>query len=659
MNFSMTSAIKVLLLWSALPFLFDIPTIQAQDNRTKIDLRHMQWDTLTDPDRQALNRIELGRYYGRGVSMDSALFYLRQAPEYLDTTEVSLISGLYYLETGRVHNVLGDGELALHYLEQGEALGLPDSLYEVRIDIRSSKAGVLRRLARYEECTELLLEVIDEASEQQDTGIVAISYADLGSIMTVTKRPEEAIKYYERAIELRKLQGELRNRARDIMSLATVYARQSQFDQSIPLFKEAYELNVTAKDRFGRAMTASNLALNYRDVQQYDQAERYFDEAMEIYKQLNNPYRIASTSSMMSQMYFDREQYRKVISTLEPLYDDPIIQENLRLAGRYAKNLSRAHAAIGNYKKAHAYVSDQLTIQDSILTDKISESVSSAQVKYETSLKEAEIDRLALEDEINQTRLHTQRLALGGAGIGILGLTFLLFRLNRQKSTIQSQNNLISTSLQEKEFLLKEIHHRVKNNLQVISSLLKLQSRSTEDLAAQQALDEGRSRVRSMALIHQNLYQEEHLAGIYIGKYLQELVDELIATYKIDTKKVAISIDTPEIILDVETLVPIGLITTELVSNSFKYAFTDERAGQLAISITESDQQLHLRIADNGPGYDVAAVSERSFGLRMVRAFADRLQAKYSLSGDEGSQSDFWIQDFKKVVPTQAPDRNI
>ena len=211
------------------------------------------------------------------------------------------------------------------------------------------------------------------------------------------------------------------------------------------------------------------------------------------------------------------------------------------------------------------------------------------------------------------------------------------------------QQEIISRSLQEKEFLLREIHHRVKNNLQVISSLLKLQSRSVSDKMAQQALNEGRHRVRSMALIHQNLHQDENnLSSIKVLGYLDQLTSELMSSYKVDHDKVRLKLDVDDLVLDVDSIIPIGLIVNELVSNSLKYAFPEGREGTIVVNLHKtSEKTLRLEVIDNGIGYKKELINAKSFGLRLIQALSDRLKADYKLDGQNGAHAEFIIHNFE------------
>jgi len=161
------------------------------------------------------------------------------------------------------------------------------------------------------------------------------------------------------------------------------------------------------------------------------------------------------------------------------------------------------------------------------------------------------------------------------------------------------------TLLLEKDVLMKEIHHRVKNNLQVISGLLELQSRNLDDETAKAALMEGRNRVRSIALIHQNLYQFENLSAIALSRFVKDLCRQVQTLYK-KQKEVSMDIEVPDLYLDIDSAVPLGLIMNELLSNSFKYAFHEVEYGKIRLKIdVVATGKYQLIYADNGPGLPV------------------------------------------------------
>ena len=201
----------------------------------------------------------------------------------------------------------------------------------------------------------------------------------------------------------------------------------------------------------------------------------------------------------------------------------------------------------------------------------------------------------------------------------------------------QSEEQLLG-SLEEKKVLLKEIHHRVKNNMQVIYSLLNLQAKGTADTAVRAMFEESRNRVGSMAMIHEKIYRSEDLAHIDFKDYLQILVAGIADTYK--RRNIVFSLDMEQIALDVNVGIPCGLIVNELVSNSFKHAFPDGRKGTISVGINRNKEGDYvLIVADNGVGFppEVDFRKTQSLGLQLVNVLAKQINGKIELSKVEGT----------------------
>lgn len=200
--------------------------------------------------------------------------------------------------------------------------------------------------------------------------------------------------------------------------------------------------------------------------------------------------------------------------------------------------------------------------------------------------------------------------------------------------------NYMKNSLKEKELLLKEIHHRVKNNLQIITSMLDLQKYFVDQEETINILTESQNRVKSMATIHEMLYQSTDLININFSDYIYNLVSELCYTYSLKYKIKPI-IDVGEIFLNIETAIPCGLIINELVSNSLKYAFPDHREGVIKIELKEEDGELTLKVSDNGIGFpedlDYKDV-KTSLGLKLVNMLIDQIDGTIDLDRSKGTE---------------------
>ncbi len=200
-------------------------------------------------------------------------------------------------------------------------------------------------------------------------------------------------------------------------------------------------------------------------------------------------------------------------------------------------------------------------------------------------------------------------------------------------------NKLIKSSLEEKEILLKEIHHRVKNNLMIISSLLNLQSSYLKDKASKDIFLESQNRAKSMALIHERLYQSTDLKKIDFGDYVQKLSNNLYNTYVLDTSLIKLNIDVDEVMLDIDQSIPLGLIVNELVTNSLKHAFPQGESGEINIKFHTKDDKYMLEVNDNGMGFppNIDYKNSQSLGLRLVTSLTEQINGKIEFKNIAGT----------------------
>jgi len=200
--------------------------------------------------------------------------------------------------------------------------------------------------------------------------------------------------------------------------------------------------------------------------------------------------------------------------------------------------------------------------------------------------------------------------------------------------------NEIKSSLKEKEILLQEIHHRVKNNMQIISSLLNLQKQHVKDEEAVNVLTESQNRVKSMAMIHEKLYQSNNLTDIKFSEYVPRLVSDLFYSYNIPVDQIDVVIIVEDIKLNIETAVPCGLIISELVSNSFKHAYPQGRKGKLKVSLKKYDDHYELMVCDDGIGFpeELDFKNTETLGLQLVNNLVSQLNGEISLDKSHGTK---------------------
>jgi two-component system, sensor histidine kinase PdtaS len=275
-------------------------------------------------------------------------------------------------------------------------------------------------------------------------------------------------------------------------------------------------------------------------------------------------------------------------------------------------------------------------------------------VKYEAEKKDQDIKLLKQQQLVQQIGARQNRLlrniliAVAGLFLVIIGLLFSRYRLKQrinkklqaQQSAISEQNLALRHLVKEKDWLVKEIHHRVKNNFQTVMGLLGTQCGYLNSEAAITAIRDSQQRIQAMSLIHQRLYQTENLIGISMPDYMHELVDFLRNSYVIG-QRIHFQLHVEPIFLDLERCIPLGLILNEAISNSFKYAFPNPDGATISISFRRNSFNcLLLTIEDNGiglpPGFDAAET--RSMGMNLMRGLCDEIGADMTISSHPGTR---------------------
>jgi two-component sensor histidine kinase len=209
----------------------------------------------------------------------------------------------------------------------------------------------------------------------------------------------------------------------------------------------------------------------------------------------------------------------------------------------------------------------------------------------------------------------------------------------------------IEKRIKEKETLIKEIHHRIKNNLQTVSSLLSLQSRNIEDVGMKNIIKSSQNRVISMAMVHEMLYMRDDLTKIEYRSYVQELSEYLVRSLKGSANKVKLSIDIPDIKLGIDTAIPLGLLINETITNALKYGITDENEGEISIvMIKEENNDYILKIGDNGVGFPdtIDYKTTKSLGLKLIHNLARQL--KGTITKDISKKGTNYIVTFQEVA---------
>lgn len=361
---------------------------------------------------------------------------------------------------------------------------------------------------------------------------------------------------------------------------------------------------------------------------------------------IRGPLRRGTVNDQLAHIFLKRGQYGKAKTYFEKLLSTPLGLERDLSSNLYAyQQLIHIDSLLGNHMAVISHYKKYTQLLDSNFRVTKLRQAEELQVVYETQEKEDQITLLNEQAILEKSNLKQARLVkdLTLAGIAavliIAGLLYRQSRLRRKNNKVVTEKNeQLEQLLTDKEWLLKEIHHRVKNNLQIVMSLLNSQAVYINNDAAFTAIQDSKRRVYAMSLIHQKLYQSDNIASIAMAEYINELVnhaqDSLGTRNRIVFEQAIEPLD-----LDVSQAVPLGLIINECIVNAIKYAFPDGRKGMVNISLRhDGADQLLLNISDNGIGLagDVDLMEHSSLGLELVQGLARQLKGRFNMVNNNG-----------------------
>lgn len=430
----------------------------------------------------------------------------------------------------------------------------------------------------------------------------------LNAIGIIYKIKEEyvlALDYYEKALSIRTKIGDRYGEGRTLGNIANVYVIQGKYNKAIEIYSRSLAIKKEKNDRLGILSGYLNLGDTYIDMKEYSKAEQYLNAALDI-------------TNEIGVMHFKKEIY---------------------------SSFSKLYAEQQNFEKAYYYQKLNTEIRDTLFNADRAKHIAEIQTKYETEKNESRIELLNKENKIKEEQLTKKQFQTNSLIIGVVLVSiFLIILYNKQKIQkranvqLEAQKTIIEKSNQEKEILLKEIHHRVKNNLQIISSLLNLQSRKVKDPNVSEALKDGRNRIKAMSLIHQKLYMKENYGKVDLKDYLEGVCINLFQSYG-DTDQIDLKCEINSIQLNVDRSVFLGLIVNELVTNALKYAFFQKENGWIKVNLIEKNKNLELTVNDNGIGMpdDFNIKNPEKFGLQLVKTFVQKLNGELNVKVENGT----------------------
>lgn len=566
---------------------------------------------------------DLAYYHSLQANITKGIDVLNEALKVYKSAKIDNVQGVYsYM--GALYNELGEFDKALQY--SLKAIKLAEKYHDINygtVDLYNFTGVIYRGIKKYDDAL-IYFEKAVAIAKKLDNEKFLIFYEANAAEMAVLLNDSKKINYYLNEMEKKIHLVDDPIFINPLTVLTKSYVKQK---------------NDKKADKYAQ-LILKNFD-NYKSSVNEVEASRGFSSALMSY-------------------YFYKKRY-DLCRKYTLIYRDVVLKSKSKqkIMNAYMM-LAKVDSAQANYKSALGNYKMEMLYKDSIFNETKSKQLTELQVKYESEEKEKSNLLLKKQSELQQSKLSKANLIknFGFAGIIILFLTVILlyrrYLINRRiRKIIDHKNETLQHIVEEKEWLLKEIHHRVKNNLQVVMSLLNTQSHYLKDESAKKAIQNSQNRIHSMSLIHKKLYQSNNIVSVNMNLYIRELVEYLKES--LDTgQRICFEIDAAPIELNNAQSVPLSLILNETIMNAIKHAFPDDRKGTVWITlIALPENRIRLTIKDDGIGYhgnfdDLKASS--SLGIKLILGFSGELNATVKFNDNRQNGFEITIEFTEKLM---------
>lgn len=511
----------------------------------------------------------------------------------------------------------------------------------------SEKTGNLKNKIRALTCLSTAYRLLGNRSKGMETSFKALHLSDslkwdkqragllliIAENYTEDENYDEALVFFHQSLSLYRSLKDTFRVATLFVNLGETYRLANKMDSAARWFGKALHLNKRIKNQVIEAYASGNLGMALSTIGDFEQASAYLDKAISILTVFDDASSIIVFKSEQAKIAFAGGKYLRSIKGLEGLYQEAVALSLRDQSRDLSQQLASWHEQMGNYKRALTYQKLFHMHQDSLVNAANIKKVAQARSKYELSKREVEIRNLELENRLQQVNIEKiamltlLSLVLLALSIGILVLVYRNYvAKKRHNAVLEIKNRKIKKRANEKVILHEEMHHRIKNNLQLIASIMGLHARSVEDKALSEAIVAEKTRVESMTLIHQHLYPKSGQTEMSLRTYVNGLVENLKTVYQKELLKLEATV--ADVHINVDDCIPLGLIVNEAICNAVKYRSQDGVSVEL--SVTDEESHVLLEIEDNGPGFSVSDVT--GFGSRLMQTLAAQMSGNLSMT---------------------------
>jgi len=568
----------------------------------------------------------------------------------LKINDFNLIAKLY-ADLGNLMVVTGKMNEAMKFHSECLKVSENNNLIIQKARAKINISEIYEKQGKYKLSLVTLQEALLICKKYKLNGFLSSVYESLGDVNLSIKEYVQAEKNYKLALDFAKKLQNLNRKIQSLNKLGKVYQEQNNLNSAAQYFKKALKIASKKEMPALQAEVLSSLASNELKQKNFNEALRYVIESINLFEEYSAQENLGEAYLIAAQVY--KELSRRNLSKIyfKKCYDIAYLNDNFNLLNTVTKSLAVVSEENGNKGKALKYYKEFITYN----TQKRDDDDVKEIIKMELNAnyrKKAISDSLSKINEIillkaehsrnEENSLFRAYFAYAGVGILSIILVFLVYFFEQKRKSaiiLSKKNRVIAQVLKDKETLLKEVHHRVKNNMQVVSSLLKLKSINTDDKLAKTALVDSQKQIDSMLLVHQKMYQNEDYERVCIVDYCQDIVALLLSP--IETQKDVFVVNGEALFIHIEQAQTLGFIIHELITNSLKHAWDKNQPKRIELTFEKINNEVQFEYLDNGKGMasDFNLEKTKSFGTKLINGLVKRqLLGRIELSNIKGVQ---------------------
>jgi two-component sensor histidine kinase len=520
---------------------------------------------------------------------------------------------------------------AIQSFEKAEALFEKINAIKSRAECLNNIAVILNVMGNNKEAIKNYHEAIVVYEKLKDSLGGAYAFNNVSRIYRQQGDFDQAMKYIDDALRISQNMNDKELESLSLNSKAGLLKVTGDTASSLATYEKALSIRKEAQDSIGIASILNNIGSIFKGQKKYAKALDYFEQSKEIAELTSYKTGIAHTNNNIGEVYFEQGKFNLAEKNAKKALEFATEVGVIPMKKQAAELLKNIYKQTKEWNKAFN-MQEIILEANNLMVNQETKQIAQREAMRYAFEKERALDKKEEEQFMRLQREKDERERIYYVVIVLVAvlLLFLLFFVINRLRSVREQNKLILKQSNERKLLLQEVHHRVKNNFQIVSSLLRLQSYSIDNESLRNSFEEAVSRINSMAIVHDIIYRQEKFSEIDSKEYLEKLIKSLQQTSGSQEVDIVIHTDRPK--LKIETLIHLGIALNELVINSFKYAFNDMHTPpKIKITLVEvGDKKFELLYQDNGIGLN-KELSKSSFGMELIETLIEHLDGEVEI----------------------------